>query len=304
MASIFLHTSILGAKPKMVFVRGDTDTYKSLMVEIMKKIITSESISKVPVEQLADKFGLDLIADKMLNYSEEQNATEPKDPAALKDAVTMESGFVTRKYSVKQSYASGFPKHIVMCNKIAPIAADDDDNSIFNRNQYVEINPITQKTPHWRKEILDDESEIKKIGMFLLHRASDILNNKERPFKQQDIPQSKEKYKILTQGSITAFLDEFYMGTDLPTIGTLFTKLLGDFKKYSGNSITNKAFEKLLEEKGYEVSNYTARVYNTEHTRNSGPFVFDENPPEYEKGKSHPIPIQKKMVFGLEPKRN
>jgi len=267
LASVFVHTSVLGAKPKMLFIKGKTDTYKSLLIEILKFIITSNSITKVSNEQLSDKFGLDLIADAILNYSEEQNAIEPKDPASLKDAVTMESGFVTRKYSQKQAYASRFPKHIVMCNKIAPIAKDDDDDSIFNRNEYVEIKDLTDNTPNWRDEILNDKKELQKICMFLLRRASIIFNGEK--IKQQTIKESKKRYIELTQGSFTKFIEDNYDIVE-GFVGTQYEYMWNDFKRITKNNISKGAFDSLVEDGGYVKSR--DRVYRV----NNEPNVFTE----------------------------
>jgi len=288
LSSIFLHTTILGVKPKMLFIKGKTDTFKSLIIEILKYILTTTSITKVSNEQLSDKFGLDLIADALLNYSEEQNAVEPKDPASLKDATTMESGYVSRKYSIKQVFASRFPKHIVMCNKIAPIAQDDDPDSIFNRNEYVEINDVTNDTPDWRKEILKDNNEIQRICMYLLRRASDIFN-KRRVMKQQSIQESREKYVLLTQGTITDFLSKKYTVIE-PQRGVLFSYFLADFNKYTGENTSNKACRKLLEDQGYEVEKI--RVFQTKEN-----VVFTEDSTGYEPREAK----QKTMILGIRP---
>ncbi len=251
LASVFLHTSILGSKPKMLYIQGNIDTYKSLVIEILKKMITITSISMESNENIADKFGLSLIGDKILNYSEEQNAIETKDPASLKNAVTMESAFTTPKFGKKPIFISRYPRHIVMCNKIAPIAKDDNDDSIFVRNQYVQTKQLTQDTPNWRKEILNDDKEIQKIFMFLLKRASEIFNGSK--CKMQTINETKKRYLELTQGSIQDFFKKRY-SIEENYIGTNFMYVFSDFKDFTNNNISNKAFRNLITEQGLEIT--------------------------------------------------
>lgn len=249
LAGSLLHTSVLGSKPKILFIRGNHSTWKSLIIEIIKKIISSQSISMVTSEQLSDKFGLSLIAEKIINYSEEQNAVEPKDPASLKNAVTLESGYVTPKYSPKPIFVSRFPRHLVMCNKIAPIAKDDDDDSIFIRNQYIEIKDV-ESSQKWREVLLVDD-EIQKIAMFLLKRASQIFNG--FPLKQQTLEESKSKYIDLTQGSFTNFIKNNYDVVE-NFMGTQYEYMWNDFKKKTKQNISKGAFLSLVEDAGFVKS--------------------------------------------------
>jgi len=258
LAGSLLHTTVLGSKPKILFIRGNHSTWKSLIIEIIKKIVSSRCISMVTSEQLSDKFGLSLIAENIINYSEEQNAVEPKDPASLKNAVTLESGYVTPKYSPKPIFVSRFPRHIVMCNKIAPIAKDDDDDSIFIRNQYIEIKDV-EPSQKWREVLLID-SEIQKIAMFLLKRASQIYNGDT--ILQQTLEESKSKYLDLTQGSFTRFIEDNYDVVE-GYLGTQYEYMWYDFKKATKNNISKGAFESLIEDAGYVKSrDYVYRVNN------------------------------------------
>ena len=254
LAGSLLHTTVLGSKPKILFIRGNHSTWKSLIIEIIKKIVSSRSISMVTSEQLGDKFGLSLIAEKIINYSEEQNAVEPKDPASLKNAVTLESGYVTPKYSPKPIFVSRFPRHLTMCNKIAPIAKDDDDDSIFIRNQYIEIRDV-EPSQKWRDVLLID-NEIQKIAMFLLKRASQIHNGDT--IRQQTLEESKSKYIELTQGSFTKFIENNYDVVE-SFKGTQYEYMWNHFKKITKQNISKGAFESLVEDAGYVKSR--DRVY-------------------------------------------
>jgi hypothetical protein len=249
LAGSLLHTSVLKSKPKMLFIRGEHDSYKSLIIEIMKKVIAQHSISKVSVQQLADKWGLSMIAEKMFNYSEEENAVEPKDPANLKESITIESGYVHVKFGKKLVFVSRFPRHTVMCNKIAPIARDDDDESIFIRNQYLEITKV-EPLMDWRIELLDD-NEIQKIGMFLLKRASAIYNGSK--INVQGLEDSKKKHRELTLGTIEDFLDKHCLTKGVTSeIGTLFSWILSKYNDEMPSKISRELLEKQLEDIGHE----------------------------------------------------
>lgn len=265
LAGSLLHTTVLGSKPKILFIRGNHSTWKSLIIEIIKKIVSSRCISMVTSEQLSDKFGLSLIAEKIINYSEEQNAVEPKDPASLKNAVTLESGYVTPKYSPKPIFVSRFPRHIVMCNKIAPIAKDDDDDSIFIRNQYIEIKDV-EPSQKWREVLLIDD-EIQKIAMFLLKHASQIFNGDT--IRQQTLEESKSKYLELTQGGYDIFIEQKYDVVE-SYLSTQYEYMWNDFKKYTKQNISKGAFDGLIENAGFVKSR--DRLYRV----NNEPNVFTE----------------------------
>jgi len=149
MAGTLLHTSILGSKPKMLYMVGDFDSYKSMIINIFKKIIFTRSISEAAVSDLAGDWGQSLVMDMILNYSEEENPIEPKNPANLKNLITSEGGYCHVKFSKKLVRALRFPRFIVACNKVPPIAKDDNTSSIYIRNQYIEVAKVEPPARDW-----------------------------------------------------------------------------------------------------------------------------------------------------------
>ena len=152
-----------------------------------------------------------------------------------------------------------------MCNKIAPIAKDDDDDSIFIRNQYIEIKDV-KPTQKWRDVLLDDV-EIQKIAMFLLKRTSQIFNGDI--LKQQTLKESKSKYLELTQGGYDIFIEQKYDVVE-SYLSTQYEYLWNDFKKYTKQNISKGAFDSLIEDAGYVKSR--DRVYRVD----GEPNVFTE----------------------------
>ncbi len=288
LAGALLHTSVLGTKPKMLFICGKYNTFKSLLVEILKRIISKKSISNVVTENLADKWGLSLIADTILNYSEENNAREPKDPANLKDTITKESGHYHQKYGKKLVYANRFPRHLIMCNKISPIAKDDDDDSLFIRNQYLYIKDVTAARD-WRKLLLD-EDELEKIVMLLLMRAAQIYNGS--PLIVQDIEEAKKRHAELTQGSLIKFIEEHFITKSVTSdIGTSFNFILAKYNEVMPNTISNKLLSQQLEDLGFEkkVRNRVFKVYDEPNVYSEISSTIAENV------------TQQTLIMGLKP---
>lgn len=287
LAGSFLHTSVLRSKPKMLFVCGLHNSYKSLIIEILKMILNSHTISNCTVEQIAGNWGKSLIMDKIINYSEEQKVAEPEDPANLKDAITTESGYVHVKFAKKLQYASRFPRHIIMCNKISPIGVDDDDDSIFIRNQYLRIEKV-EPQEDWRKLLLE-ESEIQKITMFLLKRAYEIFNN-SREIKVQSLEESKQKHKEMLMGDFDDFLKNNFqrkgvsedIGTSFMFIKTLWASTMPD-------KISSKLLAQKFDDAGHEKKTRNW-VYRTDE-RN----VFTEI------GEGGDGKTQQTVIMGLKP---
>jgi hypothetical protein len=288
LAGTFLHTSVLRSKPKMLFVCGLHDSFKSLIIEVMKSILSTHSVSNNTVEQTADKWGKSMLMDKMFNYSEEQRVAEPRDPANLKDVITAESGYVQVKYKPKPVFAARFPRHCIMCNKLSPIGRDDDDDSIFIRNQYLRIEKVDPKCD-WR-ELLLEGAEVQRIAMFLLNRASDIFNRKRR-IHVQSLRESKRRYRSMTTSDFNKFVRENFMtGGVTEDIGTSFNWILARWNGTMPDSITNGALTQKFEDAGHEkkVRNW---MYRTgEHN------VFTEIDPENGSGKT-----QQTVIMGLKP---
>lgn len=250
LAGTLLHTSVLRAKPKILYIVGKTDTYKSLITEIFKKIIHHTQISGQSLEGIAERFGGSMVMNKMMNCLEEMTTKTLSDASNLKKIITEESGYVEVKNVPKQVYVNRFPRHLVLCNKLSSIPDDDDDNSIFIRSQYIMIKDIDHNIEFrdWRKELLNDSEEILNFTMWLLNRAYEIYTG-IKPIIMQPIEESKLIYKKLTVGDFELFLKEKYDKTD-DLHGTGFDYMRNDFKKFTNNTVSAKKLRILLDSEG------------------------------------------------------
>ena len=109
LATIFLHNSMLGSKAKMSYYVGDHNTYKSLLIGLVQSFIKSQS--NVAVSQLTkDNFSPALLANKLLNYSEEEEVSIVQNQAMLKDLITKLSGPYRDMHSTKLRMAHRWPR--------------------------------------------------------------------------------------------------------------------------------------------------------------------------------------------------
>lgn len=278
LAGMLLHTNVLHAKPKMLYIVGKHDTFKSLIIEIISKILHHGMISSQPLELLSQRFGASMVMNKMLNCLEESSTKSLTDASMLKELITKTQGHTEVKNERNQVYVNRFPRHLILTNKLPTIPEDDDDDSIFTRTQYIEINDIPEEDNNtntnddemilnWR-DILDNTQELSKLCMWLLNRAHEIYT-KQKPIKMQSIAESKIYYNKLTRGTFDSFLKEKYEKTDSKT-GTNYSYMWYDYKQYSGSSVSKTAFNKLLdnarllhEKNRYSMVEDTPNVFST-----------------------------------------
>ena len=170
LASIFLHNSLLGSKPKMMYLVGENGTYKSFLISLIRSIVKSQS--NVPVSRMAsDNFASALLANKLLNYSEEESVSMVENQAQLKDVITKDNGLYRNMHTTKQSTAYRFPRWIVACNKILPLAKNDENSSMLIRTNYIKIKPV-ENEPDWYTVF--DGTMRQDIMMYLINRAFEI----------------------------------------------------------------------------------------------------------------------------------
>ena len=294
LASHFIHTSKLGAKPKATICSGVTNAGKSLLIEIMKKIVASEVTCNLSMKSLGDKWALSLAANCNSNFSEEEDAEEPKDSARSKDLITKESGQYEQKNAKSQKHAIRFPRHLLMCNKVPPIAKDDEDESIYQRYQYliVHFDKENEDVKNDRKMILDDQEELQKIQMFLLRRASEIFNGSN--IHMQTIEQAKSSHIELTQGSMRSFIEKHCIVDGISNeIGTSYNWLLYQYNAVMPSKLSTQTFTVQMEVEGFEKKTRTW-VYRTL----GEPNVFTE----IRDMSNEDTKTQQTVIFGLKPK--
>lgn len=248
-AGALLHPWILRSKPKMLFIVGKKDTYKSFLLTLIGSLFNENAVSHVSLSMLSeDIFAPSRMKDRIFNFSEEEEVEIPKKPSTLKDVITRETGTVRIMRSDKGKPIIRFPRLIVACNVLAPIGRNDDDDSIFTRNIYVETLPVGKDTPDYRKLI--DDTEKQKILMYLLHRAHEITSEKDK-IVTQNIEITKERYKELTTGTLETFISENYEPAG-QNIGVSIIKFRHDYKNYSGKTMQFSKLKGDLSDLGYE----------------------------------------------------
>ena len=292
MASVFLHNSVLGAKPKALTIQGKSGTWKSVIYEILHGILSINVISEQSMSGLNDneRWAKHLIGDCLANVQEEASPARIQHAKIIKEVITAMSG----KAEVKgggERYISGYPKWFILCNKIQPLPLDDDDESIFVRNQYVEFLDVTNTEKDWRT-LLVNEEELSKIVRTLLNRAHIIYKTKKP--NMQTIEETKQRYDDLVGGNINKFLEEQCETEGVPpTIGTSFMYLWNLWNKTQPNKTSRKVLAEMLESAGYEKKT-RVRVFRGEY-----PYTFDE----YYSRDVKETQSQQTIVMGIAPKQ-
>lgn len=279
LAGALLHTSLLGDKPKILYVVGRHGTFKSLWVALMSCIMHPSVVSSVSAAEMSDKFGMSMIAERILNMKEEQDAVRVDSPGALKDAVTRRDGPVTQKYAISQVYASRFPRHLIMCNMVQPIAQNDEDDSIFVRTQYITTrdkwdsvaDEDEARNTKWYAEIINDEEEVRRFALWIMHRAHEILNKKHE-LNVMSVDESREAYHKLMHGTFEEFVKTTYMRNDV-SVGVVWRRIFLDYRKATRSNVDYKKFKDVLVEAGFE--SVRGRVYRTD-VKDVFSFVYTE----------------------------
>jgi len=290
LAGGFIHVRDIGAKTKILYNQGEHDTWKSLIVEMMETILVKDQYAEQSFEHISkSNFGKSLIANKLWNFQEEIKSGRIDDVTVVKEIITAEDGKCEFKNGRDEQYIERYPRHFFTANKIQPISKDDDDGSIFIRNQYIESFNVEAKYD-WREKLKNPE-ELQKFLMFLLHRAHQIYSKKSK-IKMQTEDETKKRYSELVQGSITKFLSEHFITKNVPiTIGTSFVWLLTKYNEVNKDTISSKALVLMLEELGLEKYNQKW-VYLTNESN-----VFTE----IKKDGISEDKVQKTVIMGLRP---
>ena len=268
MAGALLHTSILGDKPKMLYVVGRHDTFKSLWAALLSRIMHPSVVSSVPAVEISEKFGMSMIGERILNIREEQDPVRVDSPGNLKDAVTRIDGMVTQKYAISQIYVSRFPRHLIMCNMVQPIAQNDEDDSIFVRSQYITTrdrwdsaaDETEARRTKWYDKIVYDDAEVRKFALMLMDRAHAIYNKKHE-MNVMGVGESRRAYHKLMHGTFEEFIETQYVKVDA-SIGVLWRRIYNDYRKAAGSNIDYKKFKSVLIEAGIE--NGRVHCYRTD----------------------------------------
>ena len=272
-ASMFLHNSIMGNKSKALFLIGEKNTYKSLIIELIRDILDKDSVSNAALQVLGnDVFGPAQIADMALNYCEEEGIPAPHNMAQIKDLVTKIDGKVRRMQKDKQAYVFRYPKLIFAGNDVQQIGDEGDTNSIFERFQYVTTRPVkTDREPQWRKTLAGSKTG-QRIQMYLLRRACEIYKHPETMVFQNS-EEAAKMYERLVKSDLEECIENYFKLTD-DNIGTTLTTLANVIRAHKNVKITRKRLMQLLNDSGYDV----ARVwgYHRENERGFQEFIIEK----------------------------
>jgi len=251
LAGGFIHVRDIGAKTKILYNQGEHDTWKSVIIEIMEGMLVNQQYSEQSFEHISkSNFGKSLIANKLWNFQEEIKSGRIDDVTVVKEIITAEDGKCEFKNGRDEQYITRYPRHFFTANKIQPISKDDDDGSIFVRNQYIQSLNVEAKYD-WREKLKNPE-ELQKILMFLLHRAH-IIYSKQDKIKMQTEDETKKRYSELVQGSILKFIKNWCLTKGIQnTIGTSYVWLLTKYNEENEDTVSSKAFTLMLEELGLE----------------------------------------------------
>ena len=174
-AGAFLHVDNLGTRAKALTLVGPTNTWKSTIIDKFADLLNDDAVTTQTIKQLTrDGFGKSMIANKILNHSQEETAQSMQQGhEVLKEVITASKNKVRRMFSPKMISVYRYPRWILATNKLPAIGKDDEDASIFNRFLYIKSLPVSKQDKHWR-DLFNTKREKEEILMYLLNRAYQI----------------------------------------------------------------------------------------------------------------------------------
>lgn len=291
---VTVHKANLGAKPYNLTVRGDTNTNKSVLEEILKAVMHKDVLSDVPRHVLAanPRWAKFLLREKMLNIEGEVENERLKTGAIMKDITTAIDG-TTEIKGGGVVYVSRFPYGIMFCNTVALLPIDEDKGALFEREKYIETRGETTGKD-WRAALELDDFEsphIQGIARAILERASRIYN--EKPHVQSP-EEAAKRYRELTTGDFEAFWKEYYERCS-KTEGVLFTDVEMKWNQTQKTETSNKALTAMVKaSEGFEKASRHS-VYSI------GGGIYTEIAPDIETKISRPV--QKTVILGIRPKK-
>ena len=89
-AGAFLHIDELGSRAKALTLVGPTNTWKSTLIDKFADLLNDDAVTTQTIKQLTrDNFGKSMIANKILNHSQEETAQSMQHGhEVLKDVIT------------------------------------------------------------------------------------------------------------------------------------------------------------------------------------------------------------------------
>ena len=291
LASVFIHNLMLGNKPKMMFLVGKNGTYKSHLIDIMRRIVKASALANM--EKLEDPFLEAQLRNKLLATSEEENGEMMKNQAVFKDLITRTSGSVRVMFSDRQVQVFRFPRWIIACNTIPPLAKNDDVESVFVRTNYIRVRDPVDGEPDWRKLIkTTDREKMRAIMMLLLERAAEIVRDPST-MNTQSVEQAREAYGELTSGGLENVLEKYCVRVGHDNTGVLSTWLCNLIREKTDVNLSDSMIVFLLSRKGHEKR---SRAWCKPS------LVGDKN--TYDLASHGDVTVQKTIILGLREKKD
>ena len=290
LSSGFIHNRDLGAKPSTLTVQGLPDTFKSLLIEILKAILSDDVVSEQSMSGLIknERWAKYLLRDNLWNLQEETEPERIQSAKIVKEVVTAMDGKAEKK-GKGEVYVSRFPRWLITCNIVQPIPIDDDNDSIIKRSQFIQMQQCDDGID-WREELMKPE-ELKKIARMLLNRASEIYT-KTKPINMQELEERKSVYRYLVEGDFAEYVQNNYITQGVgPDVGTRFQYILSHYNETQKNTMSNSVLTLKFEELGYEKK-IRHWVFKTNEKN-----VYCEDDPNTDEAKT-----QQSLIMGLKPK--
>ena len=254
LAGVFLHPNILGSRPKALMLAGNTETWKSTLIEKFADLLNQKTTTSISITRLnRDNFGRMAAANKLFCYSQEEGSESLKEGQdSIKDLITARTGTERAMYTTEMIYVYRYARWILSVNKVPVIGKDDEDNSIFNRFLYIKSLPVGNQDKKWH-DLFNTEREKQEILMYLLNRAHQICREPTQ-LKTQTLEETRQIYTELTTGDLSAFLGmtkesrltSSFKHTGNKTTGVLHIDVWQDFCKYTGSTMSLRKFNSLL----------------------------------------------------------
>ncbi len=235
---------------KALFLYGGGQNGKGVVYDVMNAVLGRENVSPFSLADLMMPFNRALIADKLLNYSSEANATINRD--IFKNLVSNEE--IQARLLYGQSFTmTHYAKLAFNCNSLPK--ETEQTKAYFRRFLIVPFNVTIddkQKNPNLAKEIIKDE--LSGIFNWLLEGLQRLLT--QNGFSDcQASDEAITKYQT-ESNSVAMFLDEENYKADLNN-WLFFKEFYGEYKSFCQDdnyrAVSKREFTNRLKNLSIEV---------------------------------------------------
>ncbi len=235
---------------KALFLYGGGQNGKGVVYDVMNAVLGRENVSPFSLADLMLPYNRALIADKLLNYSSEANATINRD--IFKNLVSNEA--IQARLLYGQSFTmTDYAKLAFNCNSLPK--ETEQTKAYFRRFLIVPFNVTIDdknKNPNLAKEIIKDE--LSGIFNWLLEGLQRLLTQNGFSDSQAS-DDAIAKYQT-ESNSVAMFLNEENYKADLNN-WLLFKEFYGEYKSFCQDdnyrAVSKREFTNRLKNLGIEV---------------------------------------------------